>query len=158
MPYVCIVNEVKNKQQNNMETTAKTAITVEATVNAPVEKVWSCWTEPKHITQWCAASDDWHAPYAENDVRVNGTFKTTMAAKDGSFSFDFGGVYTHVVPNKSIKYEMSDGRKVDISFEGKGNETRVIETFDAEAENPVDMQRAGWQAILDNFKKHTEKN
>ncbi len=141
-----------------METTFKTAITVEATVNAPVEKVWTYWSEPKHITQWCQASDDWHAPYAENDLRTGGKFKTTMAAKDGSVSFDFEGVYTNVQKHKVIEYAMSDGRKVKITFSGNGNETKVIETFDPENTNPIEMQRGGWQAILDNFKKHTETN
>ena len=141
-----------------MEATTRTSITVEATVNAPVTKVWSFWSEPKHIMQWCQASDDWHAPYADNDLKKGGTFKTTMAAKDGSFSFDFGGVYTIVEPYKVIAYEMTDGRKTKIVFTEKGNETHVSETFDAESENPVDMQRAGWQAILDNFKKYTEEN
>lgn len=141
-----------------METTAKTAITVEATVNAPVEKVWTYWSEPKHITQWCQASDDWHAPYAENDLRTGGKFKTTMAAKDGSVSFDFEGVYSNVQKHKVIEYAMSDGRKVKITFSGNGNETNVIETFDPENTNPIEMQRGGWQAILDNFKKHTETN
>ena len=139
-------------------TTKKTAITVEATVKAPVEKVWAYWSEPKHITKWCQASDDWHAPYAENDLRTGGNFKTTMAAKDGSFSFDFGGVYDHVQPNKLIQYTMSDGRKVKIVFASNGNETKVTETFDAESENPIEMQRGGWQAILDNFKRYTEAN
>lgn len=139
-----------------MGSTTRTAITVEATVKAPVEKVWRCWTEPEHITQWCQASDDWHAPYADNDVRKGGKFKTTMAAKDGSFSFDFGGVYTNVEKHALIEYDMEDGRKVKIVFTPVGNETKVTETFDAENENPVEMQRGGWQAILDNFKKHTE--
>lgn len=140
-----------------METTeARTNITVEATVNAPVEKVWKFWNEPEHIKQWCAASDDWHAPHAENDLRTGGKFKTTMAAKDGSFSFDFEGVYTKVEPNKAISYEMSDGRKAEVLFSANGSSTKVTETFEAENTNPVDMQRGGWQAILDNFKKHTE--
>lgn len=133
-----------------------TAITVEAIVNASIEKTWKYWTEPKHITQWCQASDDWHAPYAENDVRTNGKFKTTMAAKDGSFSFDFEGVYSNVEENKLIEYSMADGRKVQISFSEQGDKTKVIETFDPENENPVEMQRGGWQAILNNFKKYTE--
>jgi uncharacterized protein YndB with AHSA1/START domain len=141
-----------------METTTKKAITVEALVKAPVEKVWKFWSEPKHITQWCAASDDWHAPYADNDLRKDGKFKTTMAAKDGSVSFDFEGVYTNVQPNRLIEYAMSDGRKVSITFTEVGNETKVTETFDAEDTNPIEMQRGGWQAILDNFKKHTESN
>src|SRR5215218_1482168 len=99
-----------------METVNKTAITVEATINAPVEKVWNFWNDPKHITQWCQASDDWHAPYAENDLRKDGAFKTTMAAKDGSFSFDFGGVYDNVEENNTIEYTMGDGRKVKVGF------------------------------------------
>jgi uncharacterized protein YndB with AHSA1/START domain len=143
---------------NTMETTEKTAITVKTTVKAPVEKVWKYWNEPQHITQWCAASDDWHAPKAENDLRDGGNFTTTMAAKDGSMSFDFGGVYTQVQNNKLIAYTMSDGRKVSITFSASGNETEVIETFDPETTHPLEMQRAGWQAILDNFKKYTETN
>lgn len=131
-------------------------ITVEATVNAPVAKVWKCWGEPEHITQWCNASDDWHAPFAENDLKTGGKFKTTMAAKDGSFSFDFEGVYSLVKKHEQIAYEMADGRKVNIIFTADGAKTRVVETFDPEAENPIEMQRGGWQAILDNFKKHTE--
>jgi|SRR5690606_14949604 uncharacterized protein YndB with AHSA1/START domain len=139
-----------------MTTENKTRITVEATVNAPVEKVWACWNEPQHITKWAFASDDWHAPYSENDVRTGGKFKTTMAAKDGSFSFDFAGVYDNVVPNKVIEYTMPDGRQTSILFESNGNTTKITETFDAENENPVEMQREGWQAILNNFKKYTE--
>lgn len=133
-----------------------TAVTVEAVVNAPVGKVWTCWNDPKHITQWAFASDDWHAPHAENDLRKDGTFKTTMAAKDGSMSFDFGGVYTAVETNRLIAYTMGDGRTVKVEFTTEGNNTRVVETFDAETQHPVDMQRAGWQAILDNFAKYTE--
>ena len=141
-----------------MEAIQKTSITVEATVNAPVEKVWKLWNDPQHITKWCSASDDWHAPNAENDLRKDGKFKTTMAAKDGSFSFDFEGVYTRVEPNKTIEYTMSDDRKVKIDFTSSGNTTKVTETFEAETENPIEMQRGGWQAILDNFKKHVERS
>jgi uncharacterized protein YndB with AHSA1/START domain len=139
-----------------METVEKTKITIEATVKAPIEKVWSSWTEPAHITKWCQASEDWHAPHAENDLKVNGTFKTTMAAKDGSISFDFGGVYTKVETNKIIAYTIGDGRKVEINFSTNGSEVKVVETFEAEDTNPIEMQRGGWQAILDNFKKYTE--
>jgi uncharacterized protein YndB with AHSA1/START domain len=139
-----------------METSTKTAITVKTVIKAPVEKVWKFWSEPKHITQWCSVSDDWHAPYAENDLRLNGKFKTTMAAKDGSTSFDFGGVYTKVQSNQVIEYIMDDGRKAKITFSGNGTETKVTETFEAEDINPIAMQRGGWQAILDNFKKYTE--
>ena len=133
-------------------------ITVEATINAPVAKVWEFWTAPEHITQWCFASDDWHAPKATNDVRVGGDFSTTMAAKDGSFSFDFGGTYTEVKNNEVIGYTMGDGRVARILFKDNGNTTDIVETFEAETQNPVEMQQGGWQAILNNFKKHVEGN
>ncbi len=139
-------------------TAAKTSITVETIVNAPVEKVWQYFTAPGHITKWCQASDDWHAPYAENDVRNGGKFKTTMAAKDGSFSFDFGGVYTNVQKHHVIEYAMDDQRKVSVIFSAHGGETKISETFDAETVHSIDMQREGWQAILNNFKKYTENN
>jgi len=141
-----------------METTTNnpTKITVETTVNAPVEKVWKSWSEPQHIKNWCAASEDWHAPKAENDLRTGGTFSTRMEAKDGSFGFDFGGVYDNVKKNELIEYTMGDGRKVNVAFSSSGDQTKIVETFDAEATNPVEMQRGGWQAILDNFKKYTE--
>ncbi|MEH7378044.1 SRPBCC family protein [Neobacillus drentensis] len=132
-------------------------ITVKATVHAPVEKVWEFWTEPKHITKWNNASEDWHTPIAENDLTVGGKFLTRMEAKDGSFGFDFGGIYDEVKLNEVISYTMGDGRKVNITFKGQGNETQVIETFDAETTNPIEMQQAGWQSILDNFKKYSEQ-
>lgn len=141
-----------------METTEKTAITVETTVKASIEKVWTYWSEPKHITKWNNASDDWHTPYAENDLRTNGKFKSTMAARDGSTSFDFEGVYTNVQLHKVIEYTMGDGRKVKITFAPKGNETKVTETFETESTHTIEMQRGGWQAILGNFKKYTEAN
>lgn len=140
-----------------METTTQ-PVTIEATINAPIGQVWEQFNGPEHITQWCAASDDWHAPYSENDLRVDGTFKTTMAAKDGSFSFDFGGVYTRVEDQRHIAYTMGDGRKVTVLFEKDGDATKVVETFDPENTHPVDFQQAGWQAILDNFKKYAEAN
>jgi uncharacterized protein YndB with AHSA1/START domain len=139
-----------------MQTTDKTAITVEVLVNAPLEIVWQYWTAPKHITQWYNASDDWHAPQAENDLQVNGKFSTTMAAKDGSFSFDFAGVYTGIRQNKLIEYTLNDGRKVSITFSGQGKQTKVVETFETENINSPELQRGGWQAILDNFKRYTE--
>lgn len=141
-----------------METKERKAITIETTVKAPIEKVWKFWSEPEHITKWATASDDWHAPYADNDLRKDGKFKTTMAAKDGSFSFDFEGVYTNVKPNQVIEYVMSDGRKAKIVFAGNATETKITETFDPEAENPVEMQRDGWQAILNNFKRYSESH
>lgn len=133
-------------------------ITVEAIVNAPIEKVWAMWSEPKYITQWCQASDDWHAPYADNDLVTGGKFKTTMAAKDGSFRFDFEGIYSKVKHLEVIEYDLADGRHVSIKFAGQGSNTKVVETFDPETENPIEMQRGGWQAILDNFKKYVETN
>jgi uncharacterized protein YndB with AHSA1/START domain len=147
---------VKLKTIKEMETKDKTSITVEALIKAPIEKIWKYWNEPMHITQWCNASDDWHAPYAENDLKVDGKFKTTMAAKDGSFSFDFEGVYTNIQKDKVIEYTILDGRKVRITFSAQGDQVKVIETFEAETINPLEMQRGGWQAILENFKKYTE--
>ncbi len=139
-----------------METRKLKTIKVETAVKAPVEKVWSYWTEPKHITKWYYASDDWHAPYAENDLKVNGKFKTKMAAKDGSTGFDFEGVYTKVLKHKVIEYTIPDGRKVKISFHDKGTETKVVESFETESVNSLDLQRGGWQSILNNFKRYTE--
>src|SRR4030088_3157087 len=139
-----------------METTNKKMITVESTVKAPIEKVWKLWTTPEHITKWSNASDDWHTPFAENDLRTGGKFLSRMEAKDGSFGFDFGGVYDEVKAHELIRYTIGDGRKVTIKFAANGNETRIVESFEAESTNPVEMQRGGWQAILDNFKKYTE--
>ncbi len=133
-----------------------TFITIETNVQAPVTKVWKFWSEPQHITKWNAASDDWHTPFAENDLRTGGIFKSTMAAKDGSFSFDFWGTYTNVKENQLIEYTLGDGRKVKITFHVEGNTTKVIESFEPENENPLEMQKGGWQAILNNFKKYTE--
>ena len=141
-----------------METANSTAITVQTTVNAPIEKVWKFWTEPGHIIHWNNASDDWHTPRAENDLRVGGKFSARMEAKDGSFGFDFSGDYTNVVEHKTIEFKMGDGRKVKIDFSSEGNATKVVETFDAENTHSVEMQKSGWQAILDNFKKYTETN
>lgn len=138
--------------------TANQTVTVETTVHAPVEQVWEFWTQPEHITKWSFASDDWHAPRAENDLKVGGTFVTRLEAKDGSFGFDLGGVYDEVRTNEFISYTMGDGRKVEISFIRQDNDTKVIESFDAETTNPVDMQKAGWQAFLDNFKKYSENS
>jgi uncharacterized protein YndB with AHSA1/START domain len=141
-----------------MTTTDKTNITVETTVNAPVEKVWECWTLPEHITQWNNASDDWHTPSATNDLRIGGKFTCRMEAKDGSFGFDFWGIYHEVKTNELIAYTLGDGRKARIIFTTLGHSTKLVETFEAEGTNPVELQRGGWQAILDNFKKYTEAN
>lgn len=140
-----------------MKSATKT-ITVEATVNAPIEKVWKLWSEPSHIKNWNNASPDWHTPAAENDLRTGGKFNVRMEAKDGSFGFDFGGVYDEVNLHRDIAYTMGDGRKVKITFAKSGGSTQVIETFEPETENSLEMQRGGWQAILDNFKKYTETN
>ena len=131
-------------------------ITVKSTINASIDKVWEFWTLPEHITKWSFASPDWHTPYAENDLREGGKFKSTMAAKDGSMSFDFEGEYTLVEKNKAIEYVMGDGRKVEISFAPTANGVEVTESFDPETQNPEEMQRGGWQAILDNFKSYAE--
>lgn len=140
-----------------METATKnTILTVESTVNAPVEKVWTYWTTPEHITQWNNASDDWHSPSAQNDVRVGGKFLVRMEAKDGSFGFDFGGVYDAVKKNEYIEYTMGDGRNVKVFFAAQGDKTKVTESFEAENTHSLEMQQGGWQAILDNFRKYTE--
>jgi len=141
-----------------METANKTNITVEATIKAPVERVWKAWSSPEDIKKWNNASDDWHTTRAENDLRTGGKFLSRMEAKDGSFGFDFGGVYDNVEENKVIEYTMGDGRKVKVTFDGQNNETKVIETFEAEDTHSIEMQRGGWQSILDNFKKYTEEN
>jgi uncharacterized protein YndB with AHSA1/START domain len=139
-----------------METT--NVINIQTTVIASVEKVWSYWTEPKHITQWNQASDDWQTTSAENDLRPGGSFSSRMEAKDGSFGFDFGGIYDAVEKNQRIEYTLGDGRKVRVIFSKNGDATTIEESFEAETTNPTEMQRAGWQAILDNFKKYTEAN
>lgn len=150
-------NSVESKEVSvEMAMSNPTRVTVQAVIQAPVEKVWECWTEPVHITKWNQASDDWHAPWAENDLRVGGKFVTRMEAKDGSAGFDFGGVYDVVDRHKAISYTLGDGRKVDIIFTDLGGATKVVETFDAEGTHPVEFQQAGWQAIMNNFKKYVE--
>jgi uncharacterized protein YndB with AHSA1/START domain len=138
----------------------KEKITIETIVDAPVEKVWKYWNEPTHITKWAFASDDWEAPSAENDLRVGGKFKTVMAAKDGSSKFDLTGTYTKVEENKLIEYTMDgdDAREVSTQFVSDGDSTRIIEVFEAENVNSIEMQKNGWQTILDNFKKYIENN
>lgn len=136
----------------------KQKITIEATINASLAKVWQYYTEPKHITQWNNASDDWHTTRAENDLRQGGKFLYRMEAKDGSFGFDFGGVYDEVKANELIGYTMEDGRKAKIVFASADDRTKIVIDFDAETENPIELQRDGWQAILDNFKKYVQTN
>ena len=139
-----------------METTKKQTITVETTVNAPVEKVWEYWTKPEHVSKWNQASTDWHCPNGTNDLRKGGKFSFRMEAKDGSFGFDFSGTYNDVQRNKYIEYTMDDDRKVLVYFGSRGNTTYIKETFEAESTNPIEMQKTGWQAILDSFKKYVE--
>ena len=131
-------------------------ITVQSKVNSPIKTVWECWTTPKHIMKWNNASEDWHTPYADNDLQVGGKFKSTMASKDATMTFDFEGQYTLVKQNEAIEYVMADGRKVEISFATTPDGVLVIESFDPETENPEEMQKGGWQAILNNFKKYVE--
>lgn len=131
-------------------------ITVEVAVNAPIEKVWDKLNNPKDIEQWNQASADWHCLNASNNLEVGGKLKSTMAAKDGSFSFDFEGIYDEIIPQRLIKYHMEDGRTVEISFKEENNQVVVTETFDAENQNPEEMQKEGWQAILNSFKNYVE--
>jgi uncharacterized protein YndB with AHSA1/START domain len=141
-----------------MEKEKRTAITVQTTIKAPIDKVWNRWTDPAHIVNWYFASDDWHSPFSENDLRTNGRFKTRMEAKDGSMGFDFEGLYTEVREHEQIDYEIPDGRRVSVKFNWNGTETFITEIFDAEETHPPEMQKAGWQAILDNFRKYTENS
>jgi uncharacterized protein YndB with AHSA1/START domain len=133
-----------------------TRISVQAIIAANTKKVWDYYTRPEHITKWNFASDDWQCPSATNDMRVGGKYSSRMEAKDGSWGFDFEAIYDEVVAHENFTYTMTDGRKVTTRFENQGNTTNVITTFDAEHENPIDLQRDGWQAILDNFKKYVK--
>ncbi|MFL5764420.1 MAG: SRPBCC family protein [Bacteroidia bacterium] len=139
-----------------METMEKTVITVETKVNAPVEKVWKIWGDPQHIIKWNSASPDWHTPKATNDLKTGGKFSSRMEAKDGSMGFDFSGVYDEVRNQDYIEYTMEDGRKAKHWFKQEDNQTTVTIKFDAETQNPVEMQKGGWQAILDSFKAYCE--
>lgn len=139
-----------------MATQEKVFITVENIIHAPVTKVWEYWTKPEHIVKWNNASDDWHTPWAKNDLRSGGRFVSRMEAKDGSFGFDFCGVYDAVTENEYIENTLDDGRKVQITFTAQGSNTSVVESFEPENINSLELQKGGWQAILDNFKKYTE--
>lgn len=131
-------------------------ITVSAVVNQNIEKSWDAWTSPEHIVNWNFASDDWQCPSASNDLRIGGSFNWRMEAKDGSFGFDFEGEYSNVVNHQIIEYKLGDERQVKITFEQVEGGTLVTEEFDAETENPIEMQQMGWQMILNNYKKHAE--
>ena len=140
------------------EGSLKPVITIRTEINAPLKKVWDCWTSPKHIKNWNFASDDWHCPAATHDLREGGKFSFTMSSKDGKYSFDFEGVYTEVKELKKLRYTIADGRKVDIRFDEKEGKTFVKESFEAENVNTLELQRGGWQSILDHFKKYTEED
>ena len=132
------------------------SITVTATIHADIKKVWDYYTKPEHIVKWNFADPSWHCPSASNDMHPGGKYKARMEAKDGSFGFDFEAVYDEVVNEEKFVYTMTDGRQASIVFENVGNKTNMIVTFEAEMENPADMQKEGWQAILNNFKSYVE--
>ncbi|HRV86328.1 MAG TPA: SRPBCC family protein [Saprospiraceae bacterium] len=136
--------------------TSKTQISIDTSVLVPVAKAWECYTVVDHVLQWNHASDDWHSPSGENDLRPGGKFNYRMEAKDGSFGFDFWGIYDEVVPEEKIAYTLGDGRKAIVSFTPAGDHTDISVLFEAEDTNPVEMQRGGWQMILNNYKKYTE--
>ena len=131
-------------------------ITVEVIIDAPVEKVWETWVNPEDVINWNAASDDWHTPKAVNDLQIGGKFNYRMEARDGSVGFDFWGTYDDIVENENIFYTMGDQRKVWLTFHSMGDATHLVEEFEAEDQNPIDMQRKGWQAILDRFANYIE--
>ena len=134
----------------------KIIITLRSEINLPIARVWQLWTTPEDITGWNYASEEWHAPRAVNDLKEGGSFSYRMEARDGSTGFDFGGTYESVIPNEKIVYIIVDGRKVEIIFKEINNKTEVTESFEAENTYPVEMQKNGWQAILENFKKYAE--
>ncbi len=132
------------------------SITIQVNIRVNLDTIWEKWNEPQSICQWYVATETWHTPRAENDLRVGGKFSTRMEAKDGSFGFDFGGFYTIVEPRKRIEYTLEDGRKVQVHFTQENESVVITESFEGEDENPYEMQRDGWQAILNNFKKYIE--
>jgi uncharacterized protein YndB with AHSA1/START domain len=133
-------------------------ISVQTTIDLPVEIAWELWVGPEHVMNWNNASDDWHTPKAANDLRQGGKFNYRMEARDGSMGFDFEGTYDIVIPNDKIEYTIADGRKVIIEFAKQENKTHILETFEAESFHTKELQQQGWQAILDNFKKYAEQN
>jgi len=137
-----------------METNTK--LIVEAAIYASMKNVWECWTQPEHITQWNFATSEWKCPAAEIDLRTGGRFLYRMEAVDGSFAFDFSGEFANVEAFKKLEYRIDDGRLVSVEFYDLGNEVHVVEKFEAESEHPAEMQQAGWQAILNNFKTYVE--
>lgn len=134
----------------------KQIITIKTTIQQSLDTIWKLWTEPAHIKNWNHASDDWHTTDSTNDLQTGGKFSSIMAAKDGSVSFDFCGTYDAVIIQKELKITLSDDRKMEVHFSGDENSSQVIEIFEAETENSLELQKSGWQAILDNFKKYAE--
>jgi uncharacterized protein YndB with AHSA1/START domain len=132
-------------------------ITVEAIIEAPIETVWNFWTKPEHVMHWNFASKDWHCPKATSDFNIGGEFHYIMAAKDGSVAFDFCGTFTKIIDQSFIEIFLEDGRELNIQFESEGSSTKIIETFEPEEVNSMELQKQGWQAILDNFKTYAEK-
>lgn len=143
---------------NDKNNILKPSITIKASINVPIEKIWGDWTETEHIKRWNYASEDWHTPHAENDLRVGGRFLSRMEAKDGSFGFDLTGTYDEVELYEVIAYTLDDGRKVKVTFNAEDDKIFIIVTFEAESSNSLEMQQNGWQAILDNFKKYTQSS
>ena len=131
-------------------------ITVESTIEAPIDMVWDFWTKPEHVMHWNFASNDWHCPNANSDFNIGGEFHYIMAAKDGSVEFDFCGTFTKIIDKTFIEIFLEDGRELNIQFESEGSSTKIIETFEPEEVNSMELQKQGWQAILDNFKSYTE--
>lgn len=139
-----------------MTTKEKTNISINTVINATLQKVWELWTRPEHIIQWNNASQDWHTTRVENDLREGGKFSFRMEAKDGSMGFDFSGAYKEIITLKHISYILDDERKVSVDFETSGTQTKITQIFETETVNPTEMQKNGWQAILNNFKNYTE--
>lgn len=133
-------------------------ITVQTTIDAPINKIWDYWTQPDHITKWNFAIDEWHSPRAQNDLREGGVFNYRMEAKDGTMGFDFQGEYVLIDQHRQITYTLGDGRKVQVTFEDRGNSVVVTENFEPENTFSKEMQQQGWQNILNNFKKYVEEN
>jgi uncharacterized protein YndB with AHSA1/START domain len=136
----------------------KTQVHIKAEVRATIKKAWEYYTLPLHIVNWNFATDDWQCPSAENNLIVGGTYKVRMEAKDGTFGFDFEATYTNIEVGQGFTYIITDGREVNVKFKNLGNSTLVTIDFEAESQNPVELQEAGWLAILNNFKKYIESN
>ena len=134
-------------------------VTLKTTILRPVQKVWEFFTKPEHITQWNFANDEWKCPSAKSDLREGGRFNYRMETKDGSFGFDYAGVFEEIIPEQKLSYHLDDGRKVEVFFASIDNSTtEITEIFEPETSNPVEMQRDGWDKILHNFEKYAENH